>query len=53
MTDIETTQTPVEASAKAADDFVVNETDVPWFLWVFFGLIICWASVSWLPLFGY
>lgn len=41
------------ADTTAREDFVVNETDVPWFLWVFFGLIICWASVSWLPLFGY
>ncbi|MFN8614889.1 MAG: hypothetical protein U0003_03120 [Vampirovibrionales bacterium] len=47
------TDTNSNQPAAVSEDFEVNETDVPWFLWVFFGLIICWASISWLPLFGY
>ncbi len=34
-------------------EFEVGEHQVPWFLWLFFVLLICWASVSWMPMFGY
>lgn len=33
--------------------FEVGENQVPWFLWVCFVLIIMWAMISWIPLFGY
>lgn len=35
------------------EDFDVQEHQVPWFLWLFFLLIISWAAVAWVPLFGY
>jgi hypothetical protein len=35
------------------DEFEVGEHKVPWFLWVFFILIVSWASVSWIQFFGY
>ncbi len=34
-------------------EFEVGEHQVPWFLWLFFILLICWASISWIPMFGY
>ena len=41
---------PVET---AYDEFEVGEHKVPWFLWLFFIVIVAWASISWIPLFGY
>lgn len=38
---------------KPYDEFEVGEHKIPWFLWLFFILIISWASISWIPLFGY
>ncbi len=35
------------------DEFEVGEHKVPWFLWVFFILIVSWASISWIQFFGY
>lgn len=35
------------------DEFEVGEHKVPWFLWLFFALIVTWAAVSWYPFFGY
>ena len=35
------------------DEFEVGEHKIPWFLWVFFALIISWASIAWYPFFGY
>ena len=34
-------------------EFEIGHSQVPWFLWVFFILIVTWAFVSWMPLFGY
>ncbi|MBX2860497.1 MAG: hypothetical protein KTR14_04640 [Vampirovibrio sp.] len=34
-------------------EFEVGEHQVPWFLWLFFTLIILWASVSWIKFYGY
>jgi hypothetical protein len=35
------------------EEFEIGENKVPWFLWLFFILIIAWASVSWIKFFGY
>lgn len=35
------------------DEFEVGEHKVPWFLWLFFILLVAWASVSWIQFFGY
>ena len=35
------------------EEFEIGEHQVPWFLWVFFTLIVTWASVSWIKFFGY
>jgi hypothetical protein len=41
----------------AADDehaeFEIGHHKVPWFLWLFFSLIVTWASISWIKFFGY
>lgn len=34
-------------------EFEIGQDKVPWFLWVFFSVIISWASISWMKLFGY
>lgn len=34
-------------------EFEIGHHPVPWFLWVFFILIISWASISWVKFFGY
>ncbi len=34
-------------------EFEIGKHRVPWFLWVFFALIISWASISWVKFFGY
>lgn len=39
--------------SKSYDEFEVGEHKVPWFLWLFFILIVGWASVSWIQFFGY
>jgi hypothetical protein len=50
---------PQNADVQAAgpahdyDEFEVGEHKVPWFLWVFFILIVSWASISWIQFFGY
>ncbi|MEB3246152.1 MAG: hypothetical protein VKJ06_09240 [Vampirovibrionales bacterium] len=44
--------TPVEASHDYAE-FEIGHHPVPWFLWLFFGGIIAWASISWIKFFGY
>jgi len=42
------------APAKSpTDEFEIGEHKVPWFLWVFFTFIVVWASVAWIPFFGY
>lgn len=51
--DIEQVSAPAEASQHAYDEFEVGEHKVPWFLWLFFILIVTWASVSWIAFFGY
>ncbi|MEB3286420.1 MAG: hypothetical protein VKJ04_02840 [Vampirovibrionales bacterium] len=38
---------------KDYEEFEVGEHQVPWFLWVFFLLIVSWASVSWIKFFNY
>ncbi len=46
--------TPEEGIAKPTyDEFEVGEHKVPWFLWLFFILIVSWASISWIQFFGY
>jgi hypothetical protein len=40
-------------SFKPYDEFEVGEHKVPWFLWLFFILIVGWASISWIQFFGY
>lgn len=40
-------------SPKSYDEFEVGEHKVPWFLWLFFILIVGWASISWIQFFGY
>lgn len=42
-----------ESKEKDYEEFEVGEHQVPWFLWVFFLLIVSWASVSWIKFFGY
>jgi hypothetical protein len=51
----ETEKSSVEGVAlpKPYDEFEVGEHKVPWFLWLFFILIVSWASVSWIQFFGY
>ncbi len=45
---------PNEAALpKPYDEFEVGEHKVPWFLWLFFILIVGWASISWIQFFGY
>jgi hypothetical protein len=34
-------------------EFEIGKDRVPWFLWVFFTIIISWASISWIKFFGY
>ena len=51
MTD-PTPNTPTPDS-KDYEEFEIGEHKVPWFLWVFFTLIVLWASVSWIKFFGY
>lgn len=41
------------ALPKPYDEFEVGEHKVPWFLWLFFILIVGWASISWIQFFGY
>ena len=38
---------------QAPEEFEIGEHQIPWFLWVFFILIISWAAISWIPFFGY
>jgi hypothetical protein len=40
-------------NAAGYEEFEIGHHKVPWFLWVFFTLIIIWASLSWIPFFGY
>lgn len=46
-------QQETASSAKPYEEFEVGEHQVPWFLWVFFLLILIWAAVSWYPFVGY
>ncbi len=40
-------------SKTPTEEFEIGEHKVPWFLWVFFTFIVVWASISWIPFFGY
>ncbi len=51
MTEHDTTEHTPKKEDPA--EFEIGEHQIPWFLWVFFILIICWASISWIPMFGY
>ena len=42
-----------EVLPKPYDEFEVGEHKIPWFLWLFFILIVSWASIAWIPLTGY
>lgn len=47
---------PGESRSEAEKDyaeFEIGQHKVPWFLWLFFSLIIMWASISWYKFFGY
>lgn len=41
------------AGASDVEEFEIGHHHVPWFLWLFFALIVTWASVSWIKFFGY
>ena len=41
------------SNEKPYEEFEIGQHKVPWFLWVFFTLIVTWASVSWIKFFGY
>jgi hypothetical protein len=45
--------TLAQAPTPDYDEFEVGEHKVPWFLWIFFILIVSWASISWIQFFGY
>lgn len=49
----EETKKETQKPANDFAEFEIGEHKVPWFLWVFFILIVSWASISWMPLFGY
>jgi hypothetical protein len=57
MTDTDTQNTTPLADAQAPaqdfEEFEIGEHKVPTFLWVFFILIVSWASISWIKFFGY
>jgi hypothetical protein len=44
-----------KANIEAHDyaEFEIGHHQVPWFLWLFFALIVSWASISWIKFFGY
>jgi hypothetical protein len=42
-----------EDSANDHAEFEIGKHRVPWFLWLFFAIIISWASIAWFPFFGY
>lgn len=42
-----------EGEQKSYEEFEIGEHRVPWFLWLFFFIIIGWASIAWFPFFGY
>jgi hypothetical protein len=44
---------PSHTSGPGFEEFEIGEHQVPWFLWLFFSLIIVWASISWIKFFGY
>jgi hypothetical protein len=48
-----TAETSSEANPHDYAEFEIGQDKVPWFLWVFFAVIISWASISWMKLFGY
>lgn len=41
------------AEGKDYEEFEIGEHRIPWFLWLFFSLIITWAAIAWIPFFGY
>ncbi len=44
---------PPQPSSDDYAEFEIGKHRVPWFLWVFFMVIISWASISWVKFFGY
>ncbi len=46
-------QDGMAAAEDTEADFDVNEHQIPWFLGILFFLIIMWAGVAWIPVFGY
>lgn len=44
---------PIDGPPEDYAEFEIGKHRVPWFLWVFFSLIISWASISWIKFFGY
>ncbi len=55
MASPEETKTDPKAEEPSNDyeEFEIGEHSIPWFLWVFFVLIISWASISWIKFYGY
>lgn len=57
MSNDETTKAPLAHNPEDAPndyaEFEIGKHPVPWFLWVFFIIIISWASISWIKFFGY
>ena len=44
---------PEAPQAQDFEEFEIGEHKVPTFLWVFFILIVSWASISWIKFFNY
>jgi hypothetical protein len=56
MSDAKENQSSSQGSEDTGNDyaeFEIGKDRVPWFLWVFFSIIIVWASISWIKFFGY
>jgi hypothetical protein len=50
---INTTPPIADDSGNDYAEFEIGKHRVPWFLWLFFLIIISWASISWIKFFGY
>lgn len=56
--ELENTEAPEPSASRAEQEkdyaeFEIGQHKVPWFLWLFFALIVSWASISWIKFFGY
>jgi len=53
LTDNAASTDATPATPESYEEFEVGENQIPWFLWLFFILIISWAAISWIPFVGY